>query len=218
MDKETFSEKGALSLSLTRQPVFDGHRSLWGYEISTVHTTGKRQEADDAALTVASSAYMGLQQILDRDRKVIVSFSERTILEQLPYALPAGRAVVKITGQTPMDASLTTSLNQLKSDGYLLAVELHDISFDTTLIGVADIACVSVKQLAREAVIELNPLLKPYNCLLMATRVNNQKSFDVFRDAGVTLFQGSFFKEPEKITVRKLSSSAASRTVPHRRH
>ena len=46
---------------------------------------------------------------------------------------------------------------------------------------------------------------------LLARRVDDAAGFAMGREAGVTLFEGAFFKQPDTITVHKMTSSAVSR-------
>ena len=84
MDQET-------PLVLARRPIFDDQQKLWGYGIRCLQT---RSGAEDPGLTdqaiscLASSAYIGLQQVSERGKRLMVSFGEKAVLEQLPYSSP----------------------------------------------------------------------------------------------------------------------------------
>ena len=98
------SNENNITVSIARQPVFDGKRRLWGYALLCVGSTRTSlagfSEEDNVALSVAKSAYIGLQQITDQGKKVFVNFSEKNILDNLPYALPAA-----LTGRNAISAS-----------------------------------------------------------------------------------------------------------------
>ena len=71
MDQET-------PLVLARRPIFDDQQKLWGYGIRCLQT---RSGAEDPGLTdqaiscLASSAYIGLQQVSERGKRLMVSFA-----------------------------------------------------------------------------------------------------------------------------------------------
>jgi EAL and modified HD-GYP domain-containing signal transduction protein len=46
---------------------------------------------------------------------------------------------------------------------------------------------------------------------LLARRVDDAVQFDICRDVGVTLFEGAFFKQPDTITIHKMTSNKAAR-------
>ena len=98
-EKKTQNEH-PVSVSIARQPVFDEKGQLWGYELFCVGsdetTRSGFPEHENVALSVASSAYIGLQQILDRGKKIIVNFNEKSMLDDLPYAFPPILAAVKV--------------------------------------------------------------------------------------------------------------------------
>ena len=91
-------DKNPISVSIARQPIFDEKRRLWGYELfcvgSAETTPASFPEETSVAISVQSSAYVCLQQLTDSGKKVIVDFSEKNILENLPYALPPVLAAV----------------------------------------------------------------------------------------------------------------------------
>ena len=98
MTENSHATEDTLSLSIARQPIFDHKRRLWGYALFCVGQHGPLQslpeEADGVAVSVASSAYMGLQHIVAQGKKALIGFSENSILKQLPYALPPELTVV----------------------------------------------------------------------------------------------------------------------------
>jgi EAL and modified HD-GYP domain-containing signal transduction protein len=52
---------------------------------------------------------------------------------------------------------------------------------------------------------------KPFSSKLMGEQVGDDLHFERCSDLGFSMFQGAFFKKPEKITVRKISSNEAAR-------
>ena len=52
---------------------------------------------------------------------------------------------------------------------------------------------------------------RKYNASLLASRVQDRNMFQVCKSLGFSLFHGAFFKSPDKITIRKLSSNEVLR-------
>src|SRR5687767_14102673 len=119
--------KNPISVSIARQPIFDRQKKLWGYELfcvgSAETTNSGFPEEPSVAISVQSSAYFCLQQLTDNGKKIIVDFTEKSILENLPHALPPTLAAVKVEERVSQTPSVMESLGNLKSDGYLIAVE-----------------------------------------------------------------------------------------------
>jgi EAL and modified HD-GYP domain-containing signal transduction protein len=214
-EKKTRNEH-PVSISIARQPVFDEKRRLWGYELFCVGsdetTRSGFPEHEHVALSMASSAYIGLQQILDRGKKIIVNFNEKSMLGDLPYAFPPILAAVRVTEDLYTQPHCQEVLKRLKSDGYLIAVGgfTGNPAFEP-FYGLADIICMDVSMAQKDALGALLDMARPYTDLLLGGQVGDPDCFKMCKELGFTLFHGPFFKSLGKITVRKLSSIEVSR-------
>jgi EAL and modified HD-GYP domain-containing signal transduction protein len=210
------SDENNITVSIARQPVFDRKRRLWGYALLCVGSTRTSlagfPEEDNVALSVAKSAYIGLQQIADRGKKVILNFSEKNILDNLPYALPAALTVVQVTEKTFQQPSVPESLNRLKSDGYLIAVDEFSGGADfEPLYRTADVIGMNVFEKSKEALAAAIAAARLFQTSLLAMQVQNPEQMDGCRELGFNLFHGPFFKLPDTITVRPLTSNEVTR-------
>jgi len=205
-----------ITVSFIRQPIFDEKRQLWGYQlfgVGNVQTTASGfPEEENMAMSLASGAYIGLQQILDRGKKIIVNFNQKSILEKLPYALPPFVAAIKVTEESCNQPPVLEMLKRLKDDGYLIAISAFtsNYAFDT-LYQIADIIILETSLKKEFELAALLKAAKKYQALLVASQVDNPDNFSLCKRLGFSLFYGSFFKLPEKITTRKLSSIEISR-------
>jgi len=203
------------SLSIGRVPIFDAQRRLWGYELMCVGTVPVKQEAaseENTATSVAASAYIGLQPILQQGRKVMLNFDEMGIVDNMPYALPPGSAAVQVVESLFLNPEIPAMLQRLKSDGYLIAVQEFSGApeFDP-LYDLADIVGATVAGRTEKEVADLLAAIDARNTDIMTRRVDDAALFEMCRQAGADLFEGAFFKKPDTITVRKLTSNATSR-------
>lgn len=203
------------SVSIARQPIFDQNRRLWGYELFCV---GEGPSAtpdcapEETAINVAASAYMGLQQILAQGQKIMLNFDEMGILDDMPYALPPVLAALQVDERVFLRPTIPEILARLKSDGYLIAVRgfSGDRQFDP-LYALADIIAVPVIGKEKAEIAALLETIHGVDAKLLARRVDNAAQFEMVREAGVTLFEGAFFKQPDTIRVCKMTSNAVSR-------
>ena len=203
------------SVSIARQPIFDQNRRLWGYELFCVGEGPSATpdcEPEETAITVAASAYMGLQQILSQGQKIMLNFDEMGILDDMPYSLPPVLAAVQVDERVFLRPTIPEILARLKSDGYLIAVRgfSGDRQFDL-LYALADIIAVPVIGKQKAEITALLETIHGVNAKLLARRVDNAAGFEMVRDAGVTLFEGAFFKQPDTIKVCKMTSNVVSR-------
>ena len=215
-EKNNSVENHNITVSIGRQPVFDGKRRLWGYTLLCVGgartSLAGLAEEENVALSVAKSAYIGLQQIADRGKKVIVNFSEKNILDNLPYALPAALTVVQVSEETFQRPSVPENLNRLKSDGYLIAVSGFSGDPDCEpLYRLADVICMDVYEKSKEVLAAAVAGSRAYPASLLAMQVQNPAQVDLCRELGFGLFHGPFFKLPDTITVRSLASNEVTR-------
>ena len=216
MTSTTRAGAESTSVSISRQPIFDAKRHLWGYILCCIGT-GKQHMADggeteQVAAKLAGSAQLELQQIIERDKKVLIPFSERNILDQLPYAMPPALTVVQVTEEIFRRPSVPQVLNQLKADGYLLATS--DFSASRTcepFYRLVDIIGMDVFGRTKEELKTALTAAQTQKAAKLALRVQDTGRFDLCRELGFDLFHGGFFKTPEIITVRKFSSNEVSR-------
>ena len=203
------------SLSIGRVPIFDAQRRLWGYELMCVGTLPARPEVsseEDTATNVAASAYIGLQPILQQGRKVMLNFDEMGIVDNMPYALPPDNAAVQVAETLFLNPEIPAMLRRLKSDGYLIAVQEFSGAHEfESLYDLADIVGATVADKTEKEVADLIATIDARNTDIMTRRVDDAAMFEMCRQAGADLFEGAFFKKPDTITVRKLTSNATSR-------
>lgn len=208
------AQPGAGTFFFTKQALFDVKRKLWGYEI-----LGGAQDCpavtcfadqDQVAGSLASSSYIGVQHAVERGKKVLAPFDETGVLTKAPYALPPAHGVVKLVGEARRPGAMLEAAAKLRADGYALA--LDPASAMGAVPGLADLADV----LAFDAGNGADPRdfldrAKGRKVALLAARVRGLDEFEALKNAGFTLFQGRFFKEPEIIAERKLTSHQMSR-------
>ncbi|MBT8340696.1 MAG: HDOD domain-containing protein [Desulfatitalea sp.] len=216
MREKNASRSEPHTVSIARQPIFDGNRRLWGYALACVGRqlswTSTPEPPADLAVQLASSAYIGLQQILDRNQRVLIDFSEKNILDHLPYALPPQLSAVQITEAIFQRPDASETLQQLKKDGYLVALTGFTNQPDCTpLYRLADIISVDVRQKSRDRLAATLDDARSHGGTMLCMHVEDTARFAVCSDLGFDLFHGPFFKRPDAITVRTLSSNEVAR-------
>jgi EAL and modified HD-GYP domain-containing signal transduction protein len=203
------------TVSLARLPVFDDKRRLWGYElfrVGSATTPGDSVNTESAATSLAKSAYIGLQNMLDRGKKIVLDFTAKGLLDDLPYVLPPVSAVVQVDEAVLSTPDVVSSLKRLKADGFLVAVDRFTGSPDgDPLYRLADIISLAVDGKRRNDLTAIMELTRGYDALTMATGVQDPAWFEACREMGFSLYSGAFFKTPDVIKLRKMSSAEVSR-------
>lgn len=198
---------------LTRSPIFDQKRRLWGYEL---RTGGGRDEAaqvfsdkENTAADIASSAYIGFQQIMERGKKIVISFNEKGILDDAPYALPPEHTVVKVDEGLCKKSEIREALKRLRADGYQIAIDLSGPAPTAEATALPPhLLCLKGLDKSFKALPGLEKKPQPQ---FLAQGIKSLEQFESARKLGISLFQGTFFKEPEIIPDRKLSSHQITR-------
>lgn len=211
MPDTTCPSTTATTVSIARKPIFEADRRLWGYELFCVGK-GRWGNTDSAAIDIAASAYMAIGQVLKQGYKIVLNFDEMGIIDSMPYALPAQLAVVQVDEPLFLRPAIPEMLARFKSDGYLIALRgFSGGQRFEPLYQMADIIGVAVTGQEKVDVSKLLQNIHGVNARLLVRRVDDVMQFDMYRDAGVTLFEGAFFKRPDTITIHKITSNKTAR-------
>ena len=201
------------SLFFTKQPILDTKRSIWGYELLGAEIKEGIYEVfpqQESAASLSSSTYVGLQEAMERGKKIMVGFDDTSILTGLPYALPPSCGVVRVLPGSAPAPGLDAALQKLRSEGYQTVLEVTPGKpLPDEIRGQADILAFDFSA-GNPDPASLDQMRK-HRSVMLARRVKTVEQFQAARDMGFTLFQGSFFKEPERVRDRKLGSNEVAR-------
>ncbi|HSW38856.1 MAG TPA: HDOD domain-containing protein [Acidobacteriota bacterium] len=199
------AENNVASVSIARQPVFDQNGRVWGYDLFCV---GSSPEAFlNPADCLASGAHIRLQDMAQNGKMIIVNFTEKGVLEKLPYILPPLHTVMKIPEDAAQRPETLEALSRLKSDGYRVAVMgFTGNPARAPVYGLADILVIDVQGRENGAIESELACARQHGSLLLADRVQDRNRYAACRKLGFSIFSGSFFKLPDLMTVRKLTS------------
>jgi EAL and modified HD-GYP domain-containing signal transduction protein len=207
-------QSGASPFFFTKQALFDVKRKLWGYEIQggaeACSVLACFADQEHLAGSLASTSYMGVQHAVERGKKVAAPFDEAGFLAQAPYALPPAHGVVKFIGPASRPREVLEAAAKLRADGYALAVDMGQNQPDLPeLAALADMWCFDAADGGDPAAVAARNT--GGRAVLWAARVGSLDSFEQLKAAGFAIFQGRFFKEPELVAERKLTSHQMSR-------
>jgi EAL and modified HD-GYP domain-containing signal transduction protein len=210
-EAETSIEKSAVFF--TKQPILDGKRSIWGYELLGGEIKGDLFEIfpqQESAAGLSSSTFLGLQESMERGKKIMVAFDEKGILSGTPHALPPASGVLRVLSGEIDAAALAKALQTLRSEGYQTALEAPpDAPLPEALQRQVDILSVDLAPGKPDPA--LLTRIGPTPAQKLARGVKTQEQFLAAKDLGFALFQGPFFKEPEPLPDRQLGSNEVAR-------
>jgi len=131
MTKQNNAHSEPVSVSIARQGIFDKSRRLWGFELFCVGSSGEMSFdnplVEDVAVSIASSAGIGLKKITARKKRVVIHISEKGLVDKQVYGLPPEQTTVLVTEDVFRNESVQQSVEQLKADGFQIAVNFSGV-------------------------------------------------------------------------------------------
>jgi c-di-GMP phosphodiesterase len=201
------------SIFFTKQPILDAKRSIWGYELlggemkEGIYEVFPQQES---AASLSSSTYLGLQEAMERGKKIMVGFDEASVLTGVPHALPPSFGVVRVLPGATHAPGLDVALQRLHQEGYQTVIEvMAGEPLPADICRRADIFAFDLGATPPKAT--ALDLMRKHKAVMLARGLKTVEQFQATKDMGFTLFQGSFFKEPECVPDRKLGSNEIAR-------
>ncbi len=210
------SDGNRAEIALMRLPVFDKKHRIWGYELLDPDFLGgpfsSFSKEKTAALDLVGGACIGVQQLLDKGKHIILSLDNTDLLSRLPYAFPAEQTTIKVTEPFFLQEGVPLAIASLLNDGYGIAVDnfLGEPGCEE-LVRSASLLCVDVLSRDTDDVEAILREAAQYDKPLLADGVANREHSQEVKELGFTLFQGPFFKLPESISNRQLTSHETSR-------
>ncbi len=208
-------EKHYQSVFVARQPIFDVHKRSVGHELlyrDRLDSSGADFTDNTlATLKVVSNAFV-ISPDKQPDLRTFINFSEKSIHENVPYALPAETTVVEIDEPSSPSDAYMEALAKLKEDGYSLALDgFEDRCVGGPLMDLADYIKIDVLAHKPDTVAKLAALVRGTGPALLAKRVEGDTQFSMAKALGFKYFQGFFFKKPVVVPGRRLSSNETTR-------
>lgn len=186
---------------VARQPIFDRHRRVFGYELllepaspgDFYATSAERTSArviSDALLAIGLDTLVGT-------RRAFVSVSRRLLLDGIPDVLPAARVALQLSSDIEADAEVVECCKALKAKGYTLAVDDFVLTpWTADLVPLAGFLKVNVDAIDAETRARLVTGQARNGPALIAKGVNSAVLFDALAGGGCTYFQGDFLGHP----------------------
>jgi c-di-GMP-related signal transduction protein len=194
---------------VSRQPVFEPNRQVFGYELHfPLSKTASPEEDDEGATRVLRDtlSVFGLHQLVERHR-AFIPFTSEAILQGYASLFPREQAVI-VPQQIRAVPGLFDACTKLKKDGYCLAVHFpqHGRGMEV-LLDMADIIKVDWRVGTPEQRREIATRFSACGKRLLAERV---ETWQEYRDAlswNYGFFQGSFFCQPEVLASKEVPPS-----------
>jgi len=196
-----------------RQPIVNRHGALRAYELLFRDHHGNRAVVrDDAQATAQVVARtlgeLGVAAVLGA-YPGYVNISGELLLDDIVHIMPPDRFVLEILETVSFDAALAKRCEQLRRNGFRLALDdVAAISVNLlAALPYVDVVKIDLVQAKHDDLPALVELVKSGRKRLVAEKVETHADFQLALDLGCDLFQGYFFARPQVLTSRHTGSS-----------
>jgi len=202
-----------MDIYVARQPIFDEHMKLFGYELLYRRSSSNFYEGENpntATMELLHSSFVtvGFDQLTDGTRGFI-NFTQELLESGLANILPKDRVVVEILENVEANDVVIAECKSLKKQGFVIA--LDDFIFNRTdrdytpLIELADIIKIEFPITKKE---HQRRLLKKYanRVTFLAEKVETREEYAEAVKMGYQLFQGYFFSKPVMVKSKEIAT------------
>lgn len=196
-----------------RQPIFDRHLRVYGYELLYRHANVDRAVITNAETASAEVVFNSLVEIgLDRlvgNHKAFCNFTRDFLIKLADLPFANDQIVIEVLESVLPEPNVIDTIKILSQRGHLIALDDFVISEELIpLVKVADIIKIDVRTQSRIKVKEQLGRLRQIKPLkFIAEQVELQEDFLFCHDLGFDYFQGFFFCKPQIVSGQKLSTS-----------
>ncbi|MGB2820222.1 MAG: HDOD domain-containing protein [Phycisphaerae bacterium] len=200
-----------MEVFVARQPVFNGQKEVYGYQLSFRSRFESYYRALEANKSDADlMAFVNFGE-LTVGKKGFVNFSRDLLLMEFPILFPNDATVAMIPGGINSDEDALARCRELKQYGYTLAInDFGSQLLDSPFLDVADIAVVDFAKTPADERQVICEGLSDRRIAVLAGNVETAEDFDQAASWGYSYFQGEFFARPivrpdQEIAANKLT-------------
>ncbi len=198
---------------LALQPIFDGKRKIFGYEILSRSGQGNHFHGDSDTATrrmVDNWVLYGFEE-LAKGFKAFLNCTRETLIGGLPTLLPRS-TVLEVLETVEPDDEVLGACRRLKALGYQIALDDFQFSEKSEdLIQLADYIKIDFRlsdKAERKAILRC---LCGRGAKLIAEKIETEEEFQVALNEGFQYFQGYHFRRPTVFSRRRAPVSSINR-------
>ena len=183
-----------------RQPIFDRHSNVFGYELLYRRSMNNFYEGVDgnqATRDLIYNAFFAMQiDDLTEGKVGFINFTDAMVRDLVPEILPKEQLVIEILENSIVDHDLIQACKSLKEKGYILALDdfVLNPSFEP-LLELVDIIKIEFPNVSLETQRNLINKYK-HKIKFLAERLETREEYNVALQMGYDYFQGFFFSKP----------------------
>lgn len=186
---------------MARQPIFDNHNKIFGYELlyrSGMGSCSSVVDGDQATLEVIRNSFtlIGLDMLTD-GKRAFINFTQNLLQSDVLTLLYPEVVVIEILENVRVTTEVIEACAKLKSRGFLIALDDYDgTNGHSDLLGLADIVKVDFMQTDQAGRAAMIQKIGLYKVELLAEKVETYEEYNEACQLGFKYFQGYFFGKP----------------------
>jgi c-di-GMP-related signal transduction protein len=189
---------------LARQPIFNSHRVVFGYELLfrySMENFFPNAQPDLAVAATADNLFLFGADQLTRGRLAFINCTRDFLVRDYATLLPKDRVVLEVLETVQIDEPLLKACRHLRDVGYRIALDdFRDMPECQPLLSFADFIKVDVLSTPEHEQWRLAKKFAGSRIQLVAEKVENYDVFERTLDWGYTYFQGYFFSKPQMLS------------------
>ncbi len=198
-----------MDVFVARQPIFDSHQNVYGYELLYRSGSSNAYQGTDgsqASLSVIRNAFLMLGPALTGRKKAFINFTKDLLLSGIALSLPHDQTVVEILEDVEPDEPSLNACRDLKQAGYTLALDDYTLANTTqeSFLQLADIVKVDFKLNPEQDRWKVIQQFSGHSKQFLAEKVETRQEFKDAVKRGYGLFQGYFFSKPVMVSGRDI--------------
>lgn len=202
-----------MDVFVARQPIFDKHRRVYGYELLYRNGTDNQFPKGTNFDAASSQVIQNTLSAFDLDhlvpgKRAFVNITRRVLVSEMFRLLPRDRVVIELLETIEADLEVLDVCQRARRDGYILALDDFVLRPQFgPLLTVADIVKVDFMATPPAMRKDLAERLRGRPLQLLAEKVETEGEVEEAAAIGYTYFQGYFFCRPEILTVGDIPPS-----------
>jgi len=189
---------------VARQPIFNRHKELYGYEI--LFRNGFENfynsldpDASTSRTLINSFLVIGTDS-LTGGKRAFINFTEATLKTSIASFFPKEVLTVEILETVSITPEIISITKKLKSMGYKIALDDFVLSDEyRELLPYADIIKIDFLNTTTFERLQILNEVSRFNTRLLAEKIETYEDFHEALSMGYSYFQGFFFSKPEII-------------------
>jgi len=201
-----------MDIYIARQPIFDRHMTLYGYELLYRQSNQNcfiEMDDDKATMELIYNSFlvMGLND-LTGGKKAFINFSKDLINSPVPYLLPKDHVVFEILERKETTQATIDACDKMRALGYTLA--LDDFVMDDNFLPLIDKVDIIKVEYPSVSLSDQRALIKKCKSTsdvkFLAEKIETREEYQLAAEMGYDYFQGYFFSKPAIVTSTDIAS------------